>query len=101
MYVCTSRRPNIDYRLDVKHRVIRYWASRGIDVGDELTIYYGADLWFEEAKDGDDECQCVSAQTHHHKEEECHESEQVRADGDADKDDERIGGFEALFHEED
>ena len=40
--------PNVDYRLDKPGMVIRYYAARDIVVGEELCIYYGANLWFEE-----------------------------------------------------
>lgn len=44
--------PNLDYRLDTQARVVRYYAGRKIEPGQELCIYYGASLWFAEAADG-------------------------------------------------
>ncbi|GMI48847.1 hypothetical protein TrCOL_g5990 [Triparma columacea] len=40
--------PNVDYRLDKVGMVIRYFAGRDVKIGEELCIYYGANLWFEE-----------------------------------------------------
>ena len=40
--------PNLDYRLNASKRMIEYYAAKPIHPGDELCIYYGADLWFEQ-----------------------------------------------------
>ena len=49
------RQPNVDYRVDSDKEVIRYSSGHApIGTGEELCIYYGANLWFEDA-DGDDE----------------------------------------------
>jgi hypothetical protein len=50
-----SRRPNVDYRVDGENDVIRYISGHApIQSGDELCIYYGDNLWFDDA-DGKDE----------------------------------------------
>jgi hypothetical protein len=43
-----GRIPNVDYRVDGKAELVRYIAGREIGEGEELLIYYGNDLWFEE-----------------------------------------------------
>ncbi|WZN61727.1 SET domain-containing protein [Chloropicon roscoffensis] len=40
--------PNLDYRIDEDKLLIRFYASRTIEAGEELTIFYGANLWFED-----------------------------------------------------
>jgi len=40
--------PNVDYRVDGEGLTVRYYAARDIKVEDELCIYYGANLWFEQ-----------------------------------------------------
>mmetsp|Transcript_2887 Transcript_2887/g.5932 ORF Transcript_2887/g.5932 Transcript_2887/m.5932 type:complete len:151 (+) Transcript_2887:3-455(+) len=44
--------PNVDYRLDKDAMTIRYYAARDIEADEELCIYYGANLWFEEVEEG-------------------------------------------------
>ena len=44
-----SRRPNLDYRVDHDNLVINYFAARNVSPEEELTIFYGGDLWFEDA----------------------------------------------------
>ncbi len=43
-----ARKPNLDYRIDSKQSVIRYFAARNIMAEEELTIFYGDKLWFED-----------------------------------------------------
>eukprot|EP01094_Clydonella_sp_ATCC50884_P012589 TRINITY_DN2282_c0_g1_i2.p1 TRINITY_DN2282_c0_g1~~TRINITY_DN2282_c0_g1_i2.p1 ORF type:complete len:186 (+),score=43.42 TRINITY_DN2282_c0_g1_i2:397-954(+) len=43
-----SRTPNVSYEKDIPARIIRYYAARPIAKGEELTIFYGRNLWFEE-----------------------------------------------------
>ncbi len=43
-----ARKPNLDYRLDGNQPVIRYVAARNIMAEEELTIFYGDKLWFED-----------------------------------------------------
>jgi SET domain-containing protein len=50
-----SRQPSVDYRVDGKDEVIRYSSGHApIQKGEELCIYYGANLWFDDA-DGEKE----------------------------------------------
>ncbi len=39
-------RPNLDYRVDQLNLRILYYATRKIEQGEELCIFYGNDLWF-------------------------------------------------------
>ncbi|QDZ22684.1 SET domain-containing protein [Chloropicon primus] len=41
-----SNSPNLDYRIDEDRLVIKFYAARPIQEGEELTIFYGANLWF-------------------------------------------------------
>lgn len=41
-----SKHPNLDYRVDVHSQLIRYIAARSIKAHEELTIFYGDNLWF-------------------------------------------------------
>ena len=43
-----AKRPNVDFRLDREETVIRYFAGKDIAKGEELFIYYGSKLWFED-----------------------------------------------------
>ena len=40
--------PCLDYRIDEDNLLIRFYAAKAIEPGDELTIFYGANLWFED-----------------------------------------------------
>mmetsp|Transcript_12996 Transcript_12996/g.39353 ORF Transcript_12996/g.39353 Transcript_12996/m.39353 type:complete len:243 (-) Transcript_12996:567-1295(-) len=46
-----SSRPNLDYRVDDRNQVIRFYATRQIEQGEELLIHYGppSKLWFTDA----------------------------------------------------
>lgn len=43
-----SRQPLLSYKLDVAARLIHYTTTRDVLQGQELTIFYGTNLWFEE-----------------------------------------------------
>jgi len=43
-----SDSPNVDYRIDKPNLTVNYYASKGVEKGEELFIYYGASLWFED-----------------------------------------------------
>ena len=43
-----ARKPNLDYRIDSNQAVIRYFSARNIMAEEELTIFYGDKLWFED-----------------------------------------------------
>jgi len=43
-----SRSPNLTYEKDLAALVIRYYAARAIAAGEELTIFYGHKLWFDD-----------------------------------------------------
>jgi uncharacterized protein len=46
-----SRQPNVDYRIDSENLLIRYSSGhRPIATGKELCIYYGPNLWFDDAE---------------------------------------------------
>ena len=45
-----SQTPNLDYRIDHDALVIKYFAARNIAPDEELTIFYGGKIWFEDAK---------------------------------------------------
>ena len=47
-----SRQPSLDYRVDYDSLIIRYFAARNVTLGEELTIYYGDKLWFEDNSSG-------------------------------------------------
>lgn len=47
-----SRQPSLDYRADYDSLIIRYFAARNVAPGEELTIYYGDKLWFEDTSCG-------------------------------------------------
>mmetsp|Transcript_827 Transcript_827/g.2369 ORF Transcript_827/g.2369 Transcript_827/m.2369 type:complete len:118 (+) Transcript_827:1302-1655(+) len=45
----SSRAPNVDYRIDKSALTILYSTSyRAVKAGEELCIYYGDDLWFDD-----------------------------------------------------
>jgi hypothetical protein len=44
-----SEQPNADFEIDIPNRVIRLFAARDIETGEEVTIDYGIPLWFERA----------------------------------------------------
>lgn len=44
-----SRTPNVSYTLDRETESIRYTTTHDIHEGDELCIFYGHKLWFEDA----------------------------------------------------
>ena len=44
-----SARPNVDYRPDPRACLVRFYAARAVPAGDELTIFYGGSLWFDDA----------------------------------------------------
>ena len=46
-----SQKPNLDYRIDHDQLMIRYFAAREIMPEEELTIFYGDKLWFEDTKE--------------------------------------------------
>jgi len=41
--------PNLDYRVDEEALTVTYLAARDLVAGEEATIYYGANLWFEDS----------------------------------------------------
>ena len=41
--------PNMIYSPDFNAHIITYTAARNIAVGEELTIYYGENLWFHDS----------------------------------------------------
>lgn len=43
-----NRQPNLDYRVDHDKLIIRYFAAKNVPAGEELTIFYGDKLWFED-----------------------------------------------------
>ena len=47
-----SRQPSLDYRIDHNSLIIQYFAARNVTPGEELTIYYGDKLWFEDTSSG-------------------------------------------------
>jgi SET domain-containing protein len=38
--------PNLDYRVDAKNDIVRYYTCASVAAGEELFIFYGANLWF-------------------------------------------------------
>ena len=54
-----SSSPNVDYRVDTKHDIIRYFTARKIAAGEELFIFYGPNLWFTDTRPGADEAALV------------------------------------------
>ena len=47
-----SRQPTLDYRVDYDSLIIRYFAARAVTSGEELSVYYGDKLWFEDTSSG-------------------------------------------------
>lgn len=43
-----SEQPNVSFELEAKTESIRYTISRRIEAGEELFIFYGHKLWFEQ-----------------------------------------------------
>ena len=43
-----SKHPNLDYRIDNDNLVINYFAARHVCPAEELTIFYGNKLWFDD-----------------------------------------------------
>ena len=43
-----STTPNVSYILDTEHACIRYITMRTIAPADELCIFYGSNLWFDD-----------------------------------------------------
>lgn len=58
-----SRQPNLDYRIDHDKLVINYFAVRDIKAEEELTIFYGHNLWFEDTSAT--ECNSPSKRSQH------------------------------------
>ena len=52
--------PNLDYRVDLPGRKIRYFAAREIEPDDELCIFYGHFLWFSPCLDSSQASQSVN-----------------------------------------
>jgi tRNA-specific adenosine deaminase 3 len=44
-----SPTPNLNYTLDYNTGSIKYTTSREVQAGEELSIFYGTKLWFEES----------------------------------------------------
>lgn len=44
-----SQHPNLDYRIDDQNQLIRYIAACDIKAEEELTIFYGDNLWFTDS----------------------------------------------------
>ena len=42
-----SNPPNLDYRVDEDNLIIKFYAAKDIDKDEELTIFYGVNLWFD------------------------------------------------------
>ena len=40
--------PNVDYRINIEECCIRYFSGKVIEPDEELCIYYGSNLWFED-----------------------------------------------------
>ncbi|KAG0293733.1 hypothetical protein BGZ96_002375 [Linnemannia gamsii] len=49
-----SRTPNVGFQRDINNGLIRYSTLREIDVGEELCISYGPNLWFPDMEDPQD-----------------------------------------------
>ncbi|KAJ8080714.1 tRNA-specific adenosine deaminase subunit tad3 [Marasmius tenuissimus] len=49
-----SPHPNVSYTLDTSTDSIQYRTCRDVEEGEELCIYYGSQLWFEEAENAVD-----------------------------------------------
>jgi tRNA-specific adenosine deaminase 3 len=47
-----SRTPNVSYILDRETESIRYSTTRRIRAGEELCIFYGHELWFQDREAG-------------------------------------------------
>ena len=70
-----ARKPNLDYRIDGNQSVIRYFAARNIMAEEELTIFYGDKLWFEDTSIVKEQISTTSGQsdinmTHEHMDDE-------------------------------
>ena len=61
-----SRTPNLDFRVDADNLVIHYYAARDIAENEELFIYYGSNLWFEDSQ----ESRNLPTHNHEHMEDE-------------------------------
>lgn len=48
-----STKPNVNYRVDEAKQTITFVAGDAIASGEELSIHYGANLWFSDADDED------------------------------------------------
>jgi tRNA-specific adenosine deaminase 3 len=40
--------PNVEYRVDSANDIVRYYACGPIHAGEELFIFYGHKLWFQD-----------------------------------------------------
>ena len=60
-----SQKPNLDYRVDHDQLVIRYFAAREIMPEEELTIFYGNRLWFEDTNATNEQNRLRNANTSH------------------------------------
>mmetsp|Transcript_31153 Transcript_31153/g.38483 ORF Transcript_31153/g.38483 Transcript_31153/m.38483 type:complete len:85 (+) Transcript_31153:609-863(+) len=47
--------PNVDYRVDSAKEIITYTSCTDIQSGEELNIYYGSKLWFNDVNKEADE----------------------------------------------
>ena len=43
-----NAKPSVDYRIDTEACCIKYYSSKTIEKGQELCIYYGSNLWFDD-----------------------------------------------------
>ncbi|KAF8591050.1 hypothetical protein K439DRAFT_1402625, partial [Ramaria rubella] len=78
-----ASRPNVSYILDNEHACITYVTMRPVDPGDELCIFYGNKLWFEdgsrsftpeeEDEEGEDVWTRLASVDLHQKDEKLHE----------------------------
>ncbi|KAK3847469.1 MAG: hypothetical protein J3R72DRAFT_431469 [Linnemannia gamsii] len=50
-----SRSPNVGFQRDIDNGLIRYSTLREIQVGEELCISYGHNLWFPDMEDSKDQ----------------------------------------------
>ncbi|CDH60753.1 histone lysine methyltransferase set7 [Lichtheimia corymbifera JMRC:FSU:9682] len=48
-----DKNPNVGYFRDLDNNLIRYVTSRDIEPEEELCIFYGSNLWFEDTNDDD------------------------------------------------
>ncbi len=44
-----SKQPNLSYTVDQQLQLIHFRAARDIAANEELTIFYGDNLWFEDS----------------------------------------------------